>query len=294
MFWPYRYRSERSEARKWEARYLKGAAKVIVVTDAVKKLLSEKYGPGVEAKTTVVRHGYARTTKKRGQEPLFRIVYTGQLRGIYIASKTFLNKALRALWKTFLRGLLGARFCERLRLDWMSPHRLLEAVGRISKSNREFAEKFRLVFAGQTFDQVDRWARRWGLEGNVEQLGPVPAESAEQLSADVDLLALSLYGIKGCAYHWCVPSKVYSYLGSGNAILGLLPPGEAANLITRAGTGIVAAPDDVTAIAGKVEQFFSKWQKGESLSQPDWEYIQQFELERQQRLFVEAIVSTLI
>ena len=80
-------------------------------------------------------------------------------------------------------------------------------------------EKFRLVFAGQTFDQVDQWARRWGLEGNVEQLGPVPAESTEELSADADLLALSPYGIKSCAYHWCVPSKVYSYLGSGNAIL---------------------------------------------------------------------------
>jgi len=107
MFWPYRYRSE---ARKWEARCLKGAAKVIVVTDAVKNLLSEKYGLGIEAKTIVLCYGYARTTKKRGQEPLFRMVYTEQLRGIDIASKTFFNKALRALVQLFYAVCSGLDF----------------------------------------------------------------------------------------------------------------------------------------------------------------------------------------
>jgi glycosyltransferase involved in cell wall biosynthesis len=291
MQWPYRNRRTRRAAQQWEDRCLRDAARVIVVTDEVKKILIERYGPEMELKTAVVRHGYAPPYKKRGLTSFFHMVYTGQLRGIDIAAKTFTSKTLQASWQLILRSVAGAKFCERLQLEWMSPHILLEAVGRLAKSNRDFAEKFRLVFAGQAFEEVDRWVRQWGLEHNVEQMGLVPAERAEQLSADADVMVLSLYGIKDCDYHWCVPSKVYAYLGSGNAILGLLPPGEAADLITRAGTGVVAAPDDVAAIAGRIETLFKAWQKGEPLSRPDWKYIQSFELGRQQQLFVESILA---
>ncbi len=48
------------------------------------------------------------------------------------------------------------------------------------------------------------------------------------------------------AWATCVPSKLYPYLAAGRPILALVPPGDAAALVERAGAGLVlhaAAPD---------------------------------------------------
>ena len=287
MYWPYQNRRQEQAAAVWEQRCVEGAEKVIVVTGRMREILIERYGKEIEQKTRVIRHGYQSIEREKHKDEWFKIVYTGQVRGIDVVTASAGKRIVQQAGQWLLRGVRGARFCEKLQLEWMSPHFLLEAVGKLAKVNAEFSEKAKVIFAGQRFVEIDHWARRFGVEKNVEQLGPVPSEDAEQLAADADLLVLSLYGIKDCDYHWCVPSKIYAYLAAGNAILGLLPPGESREIIIRAGTGFPVQPDNPKAIIHELKSHFTAWQKDQSRAHPDWNYIHQFELSRQQEKFLE-------
>lgn len=291
MYWPYRNRGEWQAAEYWEARSLEAASKVIVVTEGVKKLLSEQYGAEISDKIEVVRHGYVPVTHERRQDDIFRIVYTGQFRGIDVVTTPSWKKAVKDVGQAFARTLWGAQFCEQLQLEYMSPHFLLEAVGGGARRVSKFSRKCRVIFAGQQFEQIDRWSRQFGIGEMVEQRGTLPPDQAERLACQADVLVLSLYGIKACVHHWCVPSKLYSYLATGNTILGLLPPGETRDIIERAGVGYAVRPDDVAEIEGAIAQLYSNWLTNEPLSRPDWEYIGQFAIDRQIEKFIECFNS---
>ena len=228
-----------------------------------------------------------------GSDRPFTIAYTGQLRGIDIVAADTLSRAFRRTHQGLRRMLLGASFCEKLQLDWMSPHYLLSGLSQAAQKDSGFRHSVRLVFVGEEFTQIDTWAREMGIADLVEQLGPVPVQQAQRIAEDADMLVLTLYGIRDCAYHWCVPSKLYTYLGSGNAVLALLPPGEALDLVTRAGTAVPVAPDDPAAIARKLLDCFNLHRRQSAIVKPNWPFIDQFRLSVQRDNFTNLIKSVL-
>ena len=299
MPWPYKNRWQRHGARYWEQRCVQKADKIITVTDAYRRILIDTYGAQVEKKTFTIRHGYNVDTDDDEQirlpidglaedEDSFLITHTGQFQGFDLIER----HPLRGIGQVLLRILLGARSCSQLRLEWLCPYNLMAAVAQAAKENPEFRRNYRLVFAGQKFEQIEKWAQQMDLE-QVHQLGPLPPEQARKLTRHSDLLVLLLYGIKNCAYHWCVPSKIYSYLSTGRPVLALVPAGEARELALKAGTGVAAAPDDVSGIAQQLLTIFAEHQSGQSDRKTNWEFINQFDLKVQQRKFVEVFLSVL-
>jgi len=304
MPWPYKNVLERLSAKRWERRCVSSATRIITVTDAYRQILIDTFGPGIAQKTTTIRHGFdacdidkqpTSTNNRHTDEDkkTFTIAHIGQLRGFDIVETRVLLRVFRTIIHMLKRIFVGANFCEKLRLDWMCPHYLMKAVSQVASVNGDFARRVRLVFAGEKFPQIDTWAQKMNLTENIEQYGSLPPEQARQLARQADLLVLMLYGIKNCSYHWCVPSKVYTYLATGNPILALLPPGEAKDLVTEAGTGIIAAPDDPCAIAKQLSRLFHEHTSGIASIRPNWDYIRQFELTIQQNKFADVILSVL-
>jgi len=299
MPWPYKNRRQRHGARHWERRCVQKADKIITVTDAYRRILIDTYGAEVEKKTFTIRHGYDASIDDDEQilppipglaedEDSFLITHTGQFQGFDVIER----HPWRKIGQSLLRVLLGARSCSQLRLEWQCPYNLMAAVAQAAKENPEFQRNYRLVFAGQKFEQIETWARQMNLE-HVYQSGPVSPEQARNLMRNSDLLVLLLYGIKNCAYHWCVPSKIYSYLSTGKPVLALMPAGEARDLLEQAGTGLTAAPDDVSGIARQLLTVFGEYQSGQSDRKPNWEFIKPFELKFQQQQFVDVFLSVL-
>ena len=312
MPWPYAHFLQRRAARSWERRCVLDADRIITVTDTHRRILLDAYGPDLAPKITTVRHGFTpRTTlrstlrstsetppaaEKTDRTPndsdrTFTIAYTGQLRGIDIASLSPVQRAFQTLNHALRRLLLGARFCEQLHLEWMSPHFLLAALAAAAQQNPLFARSVRLVFVGEKFPQIDNWARRLNLTPNVSQLGPLPHDLTQNIARQADLLILSLYGIKNCPYHWCVPSKIYSYLATGKPILALVPPGEAADLVTQAAVGRLCLPHQVPDITQHLLQLFHQHQNQGIPLNPDWNFINRFQLPRQQKILIDTITS---
>jgi len=313
MPWPYRNFLQRNLAQKWEQWCLSEAAGIVTVTQTHQKILTERYLDEIAAKITTIPHSFDRREAKSANttEPdksktqntpskaltnynkKFTLAYVGQVHGVDVTSSSPPKKILQALNQGVRRILLGANFCENLRLDWMSPYHLLAAAAQAARQDDEFSQEVQINFVGTKYPQIDNWAREMNLGQMVYQQGPRPPEQAEQFVEQADLLVVNLYGIVGMDYHWCVPTKTYTYLGAGKAILALLPAGEAADIIRRAGTGFFAPPAEVNSISELLLKLFHQHKNGRIPVNPDWEYINQFDLEHQQQHFAQVVHTVL-
>ena len=299
--WPYPSRGHRERARKWEQICLETAAKIVTETQTQKAILDVAY-PQYADKTVTIRHSYdpaiepqnvIPTDRSSGSGPSFNLAYVGQVRGLDLVDVPPAKRGLREAYHFLSKTIRGASFCENLRLDWMSPHYLMQALGQLVEENPDRNNLVKLTFVGQKLPEIDKWARKLNLSEQVRQLGPLPPEGAEKIIAQSDLLVLNLYGIKTLDYHWCVPGKTYTYLGSGKPILALLPAGEARDLVRRAGVGFAVGPDDVAAIKNQLEQLIRQHQQGGIKIEPDFAFIRQFALPVQQKQFADLITSVI-
>ena len=306
MPWPYPSSGQKHRAKIWERICLEHAEKIITETQTQKNILDRAYPPSIAQKTVTIRHSYDPAISPQTNDHLesqltfpnrpdrkFTIAYTGQLRGLDLVDQPWPKQLLRRTNHLLRKVFRGATFCENLRLDWMSPHYLMKALAQIAGENPNWRDKIELIFVGQKLPRIDRWARRLNLADQVRQLGPQPPKKAQNIVQQADLLILNLYGIKNLDYHWCVPGKTYTYLGSGKPILALLPPGEARDLVTRAGVGFVVPPDDIAAIEQQLTELIRQHYQGGIKINPDWNFIRQFALPVQQKQFAYLIISVI-
>ena len=100
------------------------------------------------------------------------------------------------------------------------------------------------------FRSSDReWAEGLGLGDRLELIPYAPRATSLALQRDSDALLLLIPDAGGRG-KGVLSGKVFEYLAAERPILAAVPPdGAAAELIRETGAGIVAAPDDVDALA---------------------------------------------
>ncbi len=305
MYWPYPNFIRRYLAGVWERRCVLAAEKIVTVTEAHRELLIDAYGEEMGDKIVTIRHSFDESimcdkssgrqedVEEKDEDSEFRIAYVGQVRGVDMVGGLSCKEIVRRGWQMVREGVLGANFCERILLEWMSPHYMIEAMGEVAERDVEFARRVRLDFVGESYERIDRWASEAGLGEKIVQHGTMPQEQAQEYVDNADLLVVNLYGLVGIDYHWCVPTKIYTYLGTGKPILSLMPAGEAVDLIRDAGVGFFAKPDDLAGLIEQLEGAFKQHQAGGIKVEPNWELIGQFSIANQQRQFVEIIEGSL-
>lgn len=126
---------------------------------------------------------------------------------------------------------------------------ILEAVDRLKDRNDI---RFLIVGDGHRSVWLSQQVKARGLENRVLLLGRFQVERMPAFYAQSDALLVSLR--KDPTFSMTIPGKVQSYLAAGRPIIGMLD-GEGAEVIRRAGAGLVCSAGDSVALAENIQRF---------------------------------------
>jgi glycosyltransferase involved in cell wall biosynthesis len=126
---------------------------------------------------------------------------------------------------------------------------ILEAADRLKHRDDI---RWLIVGDGRRFDWVVEQVEKRELQEKVLLLGRFPLERMPAFYAQADALLVSLK--KDPTFNMTLPGKVQSYLAAGRPIIGMLD-GEGADVIKRAGAGLVCPAGDSAALAQTIQRF---------------------------------------
>lgn len=158
--------------------------------------------------------------------------------------------------------------------DVQTPDYFLKALARFLERRPEFHDRVEAVFVGTVPDASRSLAANLGLNGCVRFAGYVPHGEAVAHLRGADVLWLTVGrrdGAEGIS-----TSKLFEYMGARKPILALVPPGAARDALEPYGAAYFTPPDDVDAIARRLEQLAESWCAG-TLPQPDDAYVRRFD-----------------
>ena len=117
-------------------------------------------------------------------------------------------------------------------------------------------------FVGGLRSADQEFAEELGLGDRLEVLPHVTRRRALELQRDSEALLLLLPEAGGRGR--TVPSgKIFEYLAAERPILAAVPPqGVAAELVRRAGAGVVVAPDDRHGLSDALAGLEARWRAG--------------------------------
>lgn len=149
---------------------------------------------------------------------------------------------------------------------------LLGAIERVLARAPSSRGRIELVLAGVLSDGDRDAARRFPF---VRFAGYLPHEATVALMRSADLLFLPMQNLPAGTRATIVPGKTYEYLAAERPILAAVPEGDARDLLLRAGTAHVCAPDDVEGMAAAIEAQLAG--RSELRARPPAEILARFE-----------------
>lgn len=154
------------------------------------------------------------------------------------------------------------------------PDHFLSAIADLGRRRPDLARRLRVHFVGPVSQRVETVARRLGLVETVQSEGVAPHARSMGWMRAADLLLLIKHVSPLAAPQ--VPTKLYEYLSTGKPILALAHESELAQILRRAGAGVIVPPSDVDAISRAVESLADG--RGLGDSRRDESYVREFAL----------------
>lgn len=233
--------------RDWEARVVRDAAAVLVVTPSMQRTMKETY-PRSADKVELVMNGYEDA-------------------GIASDSTPPEDR--------FIVSYIGSVMERRL------PAVLFEGLRRLRASHPDAAADVRLHLIGPNYDAAsptDR-LRNEGLADMAEWLGPVSHERSRELMRASHVLlhieSTATYAVSG---------KLFEYLAAKRPILGMTPPGSDDEwFLNQSGGGSNAGLTDPDRIAAVIYEHWSAWKRGNLAVAVDDAWLKQFHRREQTR-----------
>jgi glycosyltransferase involved in cell wall biosynthesis len=206
------------------------ASRVVAATDAIRQGYERKYPDLLWGRTSTVMNGFDPDYIPETAEPFprFTIAYTG-----------------------FFYGA-------------QNPEPFLRALALVLRDGRVPEDGIRFVWAGRNAPFVRQLVRDLGLEPVVEYRGLLPKPDADALLARAHLLFFLLGETAAVSQTRVLTSKLFPYLASGRRILGILPEGDAAEMIREySESPYVVAPGDVEGCTDAIADAYERWRSGE-------------------------------
>lgn len=147
----------------------------------------------------------------------------------------------------------------------------LRALGEMKSDRTGIEDDLHVEVVGEIQPEHHAAIARYGLQGLVECTGFVPRRESLARQAKSDAL-LCVLPNSDEARGW-VPSKLYAYLLTGKPILGIVPEGEAAQIVRRTKTGRCVEPGDVPGIKRALNEMVRESRNGGLHISPDYEAI---------------------
>lgn len=98
-------------------------------------------------------------------------------------------------------------------------------------------------FVGHKPEWFDGMVEEFSLSDHVVSHGFVSSTRASELQDSFDLILATSEKVNG-SEHYCLPSKLFDYVGKKKPILGFVTPGIQRDFIRQSGLGVVCDPDD--------------------------------------------------
>ncbi len=275
--WPTKlhYRMELYQER----RVVETADAVILVTPTRKDAFARKY-PRCAGKMHLIPNGFDRediSPSKRGADnSALRIGFTGALHNY---NQTF-NKSqlgpVARLWAALFSFQHGTT-------DYSteSPFYLLHALRALIDERPDFEDRIRLSFAGNFGEHNLGLVRKLGLDRLVSVKGYLPHIDSVRLLMESDVLFLPVFRFVDGPRNYHYPGKIFEYLGTHKPILAAVPEGDARELVQRARAGWCVDPRDVDTIKALLKQLAERKTAGTLKTDPDKQFIMQFERREQ-------------
>jgi glycosyltransferase involved in cell wall biosynthesis len=156
-----------------------------------------------------------------------------------------------------------------------SPAFLLDALDRVIAARPELAGTIELHLAG-ALSGYDRTLLS-DRQVTIREHGYLTHADSVAMIRSADLLFLPMHAPPPGVRSASMPGKTFEYLAAGRPILAAVPDGDARDILTRAGGGLLARPADVAQMAGLITEEVDRWLAGRPTPPPNPEVVAEFE-----------------
>ena len=250
-------------AQKLESECLRGSSFITVINRRMKESLLKDYAFLKHEDVTILPHGFDAED--------------------FIAASEFARELRRP---EKFRMMYGGAFY--VGYPGRSPIPFFEAVKKAMELEPRLQEDLELVIAGIIHKDYSRAIEKLGLQPSIMNLGYLPhrEEVAWLLASDV------LWMIAGDPFS--TPGKLYEYLGTHKPILGLVPPGNAAEkLLKDYGAGTTVSPKDIPAIRDRILDLYKAWRKTQLPRAVNLPFVRSFDRKELTRELAKSLASML-
>jgi hypothetical protein len=219
------------------------ATRVLGVTPQLVKQFQESH-PAVEAeKFEFVPNGF--DTDVEALKP-FQFSPKEKLTIGYVGSFYYYPEGRKNVFKPWWkkRGHKVFQFTP-LKEDWLyrSPYFFFRAIQQLLVKHPGLQNRIELHFVGNKPSWFDSMAREFSLQDIIVSHGFVTNSRAREVQKTFDLILATSEKVLG-GEHYCLPSKVFDYVGINRPILGFVTPGIQRDFIVKSGLGVICDPDD--------------------------------------------------
>lgn len=145
----------------------------------------------------------------------------------------------------------------------MHPENLLKVIEDICNEDDDFKRDIHLKFIGRMSPAETALFNRHLSDENYELLSHLPHHESLKHASGSDLLLLLIPETEHPEL--IVTGKLFEYIKSGRPVLGLVPKGEAANIIRETKSGFVMNPDNPDEIKKVLLECYRRWKSRKSL-----------------------------
>jgi len=251
-----------------ERQWLGAASRIVTVTEGMKDLYARFLGPG-HPSIHVIHNGYDiedfENVVPAAADARFTLTHTGAFSKLGDVEKS-------------QSASLADRIKFRLQGYDFSTHTLMHLFGGMAvlfSKRPEVRTDFHLNLVGYLDESNMNLVQKFGFEDVVTVRGYLPHNEAVSNLVAADALFLPLYvplGDTGPSYR--ASGKIFEYLAARKPVLGLVPDGNAKDILTRARVAFVADPRDHQDIARVLEDMIDRYRAGTLRVDPDEDYIQ--------------------
>jgi glycosyltransferase involved in cell wall biosynthesis len=245
---------------KLERNAFRQASAVITVTPRLKTVFQETHPQIEKEKFRLIYNGFdfelpESLSVKSESIDVRKVINIGYI-GEFYYSPAAREMMLLPWWKK--KGHRMLQYAP-VKEDWLyrSPYFFLKALAALIKRRPEWKSKIFFHHIGVKPEWLEPMAAELGLKENIIFHGFQTLEAAIVLQKSFDLLLATSEKVIGNE-HFCLPSKLFTYLRSGKPVLGFVTRGVQYDFIDQSGIGIINDPDDELSASANMEDIFSK------------------------------------
>jgi glycosyltransferase involved in cell wall biosynthesis len=152
------------------------------------------------------------------------------------------NNSMKPWWRKKRHKMLQYH---PVKEDWLyrSPYFFFKTIAKLLHHFPGLSNRIELHFVGNKTYWFDGMLTEFSLHNHIVSHGFVSSSRASELQDTFDLILATSEKVIG-EDHYCLPSKIFDYVGRKKPLLGFVTRGIQRDFIEQSGLGIICDPDD--------------------------------------------------